>query len=66
MITQATNPSTYYNEKIQDPNLQSFIRWAKDYNIFQESNSKVYDYVCNLIKERLDNEGLEYEIVRPD
>ena len=55
-----------YTGKTQDPDLNSFIKWAKQYNIFQESNSKVYDYVCNLIKERLDSEGLDYEIVRPD
>jgi len=55
-----------YKEKVEDPNLDNFIAWAKSYNIFQESNSKVYDKVCDAIKERLDSEGLDYEIVRPD
>lgn len=55
-----------YKEKAEDPNLDNFIAWAKSYNIFQQSNSKVYDKVCDAIKERLDNEGLDYEIVRPD
>lgn len=63
---QIQNAFEYYNQKIEDPDLDSFINWAKEYNIFQESNSKVYDRVCDLIKERLDNEGLDHEIVRPD
>ena len=43
-----------------------FIIYAKKYNIFKISHSKFYDFVCNKIKARLDREGLDYEIVKPD
>jgi len=46
--------------------LNEFIEWAKSYNIFQESNSKVYDRNCQQIKARLDREGLSHETVRPE
>jgi len=53
-------------ELVEKLSLSDFITWAKEYNIFQESNSKRYDSVCNLIKARLDREGLSHETVRPN
>lgn len=55
-----------WDQKINESSLDDFITFAKNYNIFQESNSKVYDIVCEKIKARLDREGLDYEIVRPE
>ena len=43
-----------------------FIAFAKKYNIFKISRSKFYDFICTKIKARLDREGLDYEIVRPE
>ena len=50
---------------IQSGNLDDFIEYAKTYNIFQDSNSKIYTDICNEIKARLDKEGLSYDSVRP-
>ena len=55
-----------YNQLIDDSSLEDFIKFAKKYNIFQESNSKVYDNICDKIKARLDREGLSHETVRPE
>ena len=55
-----------FDEIINNSTKQEFIDFAKKYNIIQESKSKVYDEVCNKIKARLDREGLDYEIVRPE
>jgi hypothetical protein len=51
---------------IKNSTLEDFIQFAKNFNIFQESNSKFYDQVCEKIKARLDREGLSHEIVRPE
>ena len=51
---------------IDNAPLQEFIDFAKNYNIFQNSNNKVYQIFCDKIKKRLDREGLSYETVRPD
>ena len=53
-------------DKIENADISDFIDFAKNYNIFQDSNSKFYDEICNKIKARLDREGLDYEIVRPE
>lgn len=42
------------------------IKFAKQFNIFQNSDNKMYQKWCNLIKQRLDKEGLDYETVRPE
>lgn len=55
-----------FDEIINNSTKEEFIDFAKKYNIFQESNSKVYDNVCNKIKQRLDREGLSHDIVRPE
>ena len=46
--------------------VSEFIAYAKKYNIFKTSHSKFYDFICDKIKARLDREGLDYEIVRPE
>lgn len=51
---------------IDNGELSIFIAFAKKYNIFKQSNSKFYDMMCDKIKARLDREGLDYEIVRPE
>jgi len=53
-------------DSVEKTNLEDFINFAKSYNIFQESNSKFYDMVCDKIKARLDREGLSHDTVRPE
>jgi len=55
-----------FDEIINNSTKEEFIDFAKKYNIFQESNSKFYNEVCNKIKQRLDREGLSHDIVRPE
>lgn len=58
-----------YTDKInliENSTKEDFITFAKQYNIFQQSNSKIYDEMCDKIKARLDREGLSYDIVRPE
>jgi hypothetical protein len=53
-------------ELIKNGNLEEFIQFAKNYNIFQTSNSRIYTEVCNEIKARLDKEGLSHDTIRPE
>lgn len=54
-------------EVIEHGDLNEFIKFAKSYNIFQEKNTgKLYKHLCDLIKARLDREGLSHETVRPE
>ena len=55
-----------FDEIINNSTKEEFIDFAKSYNIFQESNSKLYDMVCDKIKARLDREGLSHDTVRPE
>jgi hypothetical protein len=45
--------------------LEKFIIFAKQYNIFQEGNSKFYTDTCEKIKQRLTRENLSIDSVRP-
>ena len=49
---------------VENGELQDFINFAKSYNIFQISNSKFYDLMCDKIKARLDREGLSYDVLK--
>lgn len=51
---------------INNSSKEDFIIFAKNFNIFQQSNNKIYNELCDLIKQRLNREGLSYETVRPD
>lgn len=51
-------------ELVKNGNINEVIEFAKKYNIFQPSNTKVYKEMCDAIKNRLDSEGLDYEIIR--
>ena len=44
--------------------LEEFITFAKEYNIFQESNSRFYDETCAKIRERLSKEGLSEDSLK--
>lgn len=55
-----------YMDFINNKPTNEFIEFAKKYNIFQDSKSKYVQHICNCIKERLDREGLSYDIVRPE
>jgi len=55
-----------YEKIISEGTIEEFISFAKKYNIFQVSRSKRYTKMCDMIKARLDREGLDYEIVRPE
>lgn len=52
--------------KIENDNLNDFIQFAKNYNIFQPNGTAFYRIMCDKIKARCDREGLDYEIIRPD
>lgn len=55
-----------YIDICENGTLEDFIKFAKEYNIFQVPRAKVYTKMCERIKARLDREGLDYEIVRPE
>lgn len=57
---------TKYKKIIDEGTTDEFISFAKGYNIFQVPRSKVYTKMVDRIKARLDREGLDYEIVRPE
>lgn len=66
MHTINLNKKLEFIDKINNLPVPEFIELAKAYNIFQESNSKSYDKYCDMIKARLDREGLSHETVRPE
>lgn len=51
---------------IENGTTEDFIKFAKQYNIFQSKGTQYYHIMCKKIKDRLDREGLDYEIVRPE
>lgn len=51
-------------ELISNGPLAEFIAFAKSYNIFQESHSKLYDMFCEKIRERLSKEGLTEDALK--
>jgi hypothetical protein len=65
------NPATIHIEHqrilniISSGSTEDFIQFAKSYNIFQESKTKIYTTICNLIKERMDKENLSYDLIKP-
>lgn len=62
-------PINYYKiymNIIENGTTIEFLQFAKSYNIFQESGTKIYETICNKIKQRLDKEGLSHEVVRPE
>ena len=65
-IRQFRNIVQELEDKINNSNLDEFIAWAKEYNIYQEGGTKFYKSMCDKIKERLDKENLDYDVVRPD
>jgi len=65
-MEQLIDYSEQINKIINNGTSEEFINFAKSYNIFQVSRSKRYTEICNQIKQRLDKEGLDHEVVRPD
>lgn len=65
-ILNAVNKLNEMHDIINNKPLDEFISFAKKYNIFQENGTKFYQSMCDKIKARLDHEGLDYEIVRPE
>jgi|LakMenEpi03Aug12_release.lakeMendotaPanAssembly.Ray.scaffolds.fasta_scaffold176111_2 hypothetical protein len=59
-----TNEVIEIFELIDTGNVNKFIEFAKDYNIFQESNSKFYTQMCQRIRDRLNRENLNEDILR--
>lgn len=55
-----------YIKIIDEGTTDEFISFAKGYNIFQTPRTKIYSRMVDRIKARLDREGLDYEIVRPE
>jgi hypothetical protein len=59
-----TNEVIEMFELIDTGDLNKFIEFAKNYNIFQESNSKFYTQMCQRIRDRLNRENLNEDILR--
>lgn len=51
---------------IDNGNIDEVIKYAKNENIFADKINTWQRCVVERIKQRLDREGLEYDIVRPD
>jgi transcriptional antiterminator len=51
---------------LENSSLEEFIKFAKQYDLTITSGSSFYNLVINKIKERLDREGLPYDVVKPD
>ena len=49
---------------IETTSLDEFLTFAKEYNIFQVSNSKFYDMTCDKIRQRLTKEGLTEDALK--
>ena len=64
MTKLITNEVIEMFELIDNGDLNKFIEFAKDYNIFQESNSKFYTQMCQRIRDRLNRENLNEDILR--
>lgn len=64
---QPTIHHLYYDmyNLIDNGSIDEVIAFAKEYNIFQESNSQFYTNTCEKIKQRLELENLSIEVVRP-
>lgn len=58
------------NQKIIDiietGNVDEFLKFAKDYNIFQDSKNKFYLSICEKIKERLKRDNLDISLIQPE
>jgi hypothetical protein len=50
---------------INTGSVEEFIVFAKSYNIFQQSNNKFYKLTCEKIRNRLQQENLTEDDVRP-
>jgi hypothetical protein len=59
-----TNEVIEMFELIDTGAVNKFIEFAKNYNIFQESNSKFYTKMCQRIRDRLNRENLNEDILR--
>ena len=59
-----TNEVNEIIELIENGDVNTFIEFAKTYNIFQESNSKFYTQMCQRIRDRLDRENLNEDFLR--
>lgn len=66
IVNDGDNIIADYCNIIENGTLEEFIAFAKNYNIFQISRSKIYDEMCEKIKARCDREGLNYTIIKPE
>lgn len=53
------------HDLIDNGSREDFIKFAKEYNIFQDSNSKFYTDTCERIKQRLTRDNISIDSVRP-
>lgn len=61
------NKDGYEFKILESGTIEEVIELAKSrYNIFSNNPGKLYTEMCNKIKARLDDAGLDYEIVRPE
>jgi hypothetical protein len=50
---------------IDNSPVDEFINFAKEYNIFQESDNRFYKSICDRIKKRLADENLIEDDIKP-
>lgn len=55
-----------FDKIIFDSSLDEFIDFAKNYNIFQQSDNKFYLDNCKKIRERLVQENLSENIIKSE
>lgn len=53
------------NDKIYTSDIQKFINFVKEYNIFQNSNNEYYKKNCEKIKKRLNDLNIPIDDVQP-
>lgn len=71
MIQKKINLHAYeilkkFDNKIFNSSLEDFIAFAKNYNIFQESQNKLYLQNVEKIKQRLQQENLSIDFIKPE
>lgn len=62
-IMEVEDLYTKYIELIQNAPLYEFIEFAKQYDFKIISKSTFYNHICDLIRQRLDREGLSHDFI---
>lgn len=63
MKIDVINILEYY---LKEASKEEFIKWAKSYNIFQNSSNQFYKIVCEKIKEKCQKENINIDLIKPE